>query len=331
MILYINLIFTYNKKLAKRKVILGFNHKTVLLNETLNFLNINPLGVYVDGTAGGAGLSCEIAKRLSENGKLVSIDRDPDAILTCKQRLSGYKNAFVVHDNFANMPSIVHNLGIDFVDGVVLDLGVSSFQLDEAERGFSYKHDAPLDMRMSKAGISAFDVVNSFSYDDLRHIISRYGEEKFANRIASEIIRYREKKPIKTTTEFAEVIKNGVPFVARREGGHPARKTFQAIRIYVNKELESLEVGLKGAFEILKKGGRLLVITFHSLEDKIVKEYMMSWARGCVCPPDFPICTCGQVPKAKFVHKKVIKPTDEEISINFRSRSAKLRICEKLV
>lgn len=308
-----------------------FSHKTVLLKETLEFLNINSSGVYVDGTAGGAGLSLEIAKRLSENGKLISIDRDPDAILTCRQRLKEYKNVSVVQDNFANVSDIVHNLGLESIDGMVLDLGVSSYQLDEAERGFSYKNDAMLDMRMSKSGESAYDVVNGFEYGDLKRIISRYGEEKFSSRIAAKIVEYRNKKPIETTTELAEIVKNAIPSAARREGGHPAKRTFQAIRIYVNQELESLEKGFEESFKILKKGGRLLVITFHSLEDRIVKEKMTEWSKGCICPPSFPICVCGQVPKARFVHKKAIKPTEEEISINFRSRSAKLRVCEKLV
>lgn len=308
-----------------------FSHKTVLLKETLEFLNINSSGVCVDGTAGGAGLSLEIAKRLSENGKLISIDRDPDAILTCRQRLKEYKNVSVVQDNFANVSDIVHNLGLESIDGMVLDLGVSSYQLDEAERGFSYKNDAMLDMRMSKSGESAYDVVNGFEYGDLKRIISRYGEEKFSSRIAAKIVEYRNKKPIETTTELAEIVKNAIPSAARREGGHPAKRTFQAIRIYVNQELESLEKGLEESFKILKKGGRLLVITFHSLEDRIVKEKMTEWSKGCICPPSFPICVCGQVPKARFVHKKAIKPTEEEISINFRSRSAKLRVCEKLV
>lgn len=310
---------------------MDFNHKTVLLKETLEFLKIDPKGVYVDGTAGGAGLSLEIVKKLSEDGKLISIDRDPDAILTCKQRLKDYKNVFVVHDNFANVSDIVHSFGIDSIDGMVLDLGVSSYQLDEADRGFSYKNDAPLDMRMSKSGESAYDVVNNFECGDLKRIISRYGEEKFSGRIASKIVQYRVKKPIETTTEFAEIVKNAIPSAARREGGHPAKRTFQAIRIYVNRELESLEKGLDESFKVLKKGGRLLVITFHSLEDRIVKEKMAEWSKGCVCPPSFPICVCGQVPKAKFVHKKAIKPTEEEINDNFRSRSAKLRVCEKLI
>lgn len=308
-----------------------FSHKTVLLKETLEFLNIDSSGVYVDGTAGGAGLSLEIAKRLSENGKLISIDRDPDAILTCRQRLRDYKNVSVVHDNFANVLDIVHNLGLESIDGMVLDLGVSSYQLDEAERGFSYKNDAMLDMRMSKAGQSAYDVVNGFEYGDLKRVISRYGEERFSSRIAAKIVEYRNKKLIETTTELAEIVKNAIPSAARREGGHPAKRTFQAIRIYVNQELESLEKGLEESFKILKKGGRLLVITFHSLEDRIVKEKMTEWSKGCICPPSFPICVCGQVPKARFVHKKAIKPTEEEISINFRSRSAKLRVCEKLI
>ncbi len=309
---------------------MDFNHKTVLLEETLKFLNINPDGIYVDGTAGGAGLSFQIAKQLSSSGHLICIDQDPDAILTCTQRMSEFNNVSIVRDNFANMKNVVHSLGLQKVDGVALDLGVSSYQLDEGNRGFSYKKDAPLDMRMSKSGESAYDVVNLLSYEELRNIISRYGEEKFASRIALNIVEKRKKKPIETTVEFADVIKDAIPFSARREGGHPARRTFQAIRIYVNKELEHLSSGLDEAFGILNKGGRLAVITFHSLEDRIVKEKMATWSQGCVCPSDFPICVCGQVPKAKFVHKKAIKPTDEEILENSRSRSAKLRICEKL-
>lgn len=307
-----------------------FNHKTVLLRETLEYLNIVNDGVYVDGTAGGAGLSLEIASRISKNGKLVCIDQDPDAILVCKDRLKGYENVIVVNDNFSNIRSIVHNCGFDGVDGVVFDLGVSSYQLDTAERGFSYKQDAPLDMRMSKDGKSAFEVVNFMSYDQLKHIIRTYGEEKFCSNIASNIVKRREREPIKTTLELAEIVKDSIPCYAKREGSHPAKRTFQAIRIYVNRELESLERGLDGAFEILRTGGRLVVITFHSLEDRIVKVKMNEWARGCICPSDFPVCVCGNTPKVKIVHKKAIKPSEEEVEFNSRSRSAKLRVCEKM-
>lgn len=309
---------------------MDFNHKTVLLNETLQFLSINPNGVYVDGTAGGAGLSFEIALRLSNKGRLICIDQDPDAILACQQRLSRFENITIVQDNFANIENIVHNLGLEYVDGVALDLGVSSYQLDFADRGFSYKKDAPLDMRMSKSGESAYEVVNFLSYEMLRNIIGKYGEERFASRIAYAITEKRNKKLIETTTELAQIIKDAIPFSAKREGGHPARKTFQAIRIYVNQELENLSMGLDKSFKVLKKGGRIVVITFHSLEDRIVKEKMNKWSRGCICPPDFPVCVCGNTPKAKMIHKKAVKPSKEEIDFNLRSRSAKLRICEKI-
>lgn len=308
-----------------------FIHKTVLLKETVKYLNIISNGVYVDGTAGGAGLSLEIASMLSQNGKLLCIDQDPDAVLTCRDRLKNFNNVVVVQDNFSNIKSIVHNNELTGVDGVVFDLGVSSYQLDSAERGFSYKHDAPLDMRMSKSGESAFDVVNFMSYEQLRYIISTYGEEKFSSNIAAKIVKKREKSNIKTTVELAEIVKDAIPCYSRREGSHPAKRTFQAIRIYVNKELESLESGLDGAFEILNKGGRLVVITFHSLEDRIVKTKMNKWAQGCICPSDFPICVCKNVQKAKIVHKKAIKPSESELKNNSRSRSAKLRVCEKIV
>lgn len=309
---------------------MNFNHKTVLLKETLQFLNINPDGIYVDGTAGGAGLSFEIASGLSNKGRLICIDQDPDAVLICKERLSDFENVTVVQDNFSNIESIVHNLGFEHVDGVALDLGVSSYQLDAADRGFSYKKEALLDMRMSKHGESAYDVVNFMSFENLRNIIGRYGEERFASRIAHAIAEKREKKLIETTTELAQIVKDAIPFAAKREGGHPARKTFQAIRIYVNRELENLSTGLEKSFKVLKKGGRIVVITFHSLEDRIVKEKMNSWSQGCVCPSDFPICVCGNKPQAKIIHKKAVKPSEEEVNSNSRSRSAKLRTCEKI-
>ncbi len=308
-----------------------FNHKTVLLKETLRFLNVNPSGTYVDGTAGGGGLAFEIASQLSSAGRLVCIDQDPDAVSACKKRLSNFENVIIVHDNFADIDSIVHSLNFKNIDGVALDLGVSSHQLDFADRGFSYNKEAPLDMRMSKCGESAYEAVNFLSYEKLRNIISKYGEERFASKIAHAIAQKRSKEPIKTTTELAQTIKDAIPFAAKREGGHPARKTFQAIRIYVNRELDNLSAGLDKSFKILKKFGRIVVITFHSLEDRIVKEKMNSWSRGCICPSDFPICVCKKVPQAKILHKKAVKPSEEEINLNLRSRSAKLRACEKLL
>lgn len=307
-----------------------FNHKTVLLDETIKILDVKPDGVYVDGTAGGGGLSYEVASRLSDRGKLICIDQDPDAIEVCRKRFEQFKNVIVVQGNFSDISNIVHNLGYSFVDGVVFDIGVSSYQLDEAERGFSYNKEAMLDMRMSKSGESAYDVVNFCSYETIKNIIKNYGEEKFASKIADSIVKYRAKKPIETTTELSEIVKDSIPAFSRRSGGHPAKRTFQALRVYVNNELDSLSLGLDGAFEILNAGGKLIVITFHSLEDRIVKSRMKNWSRGCVCPPDFPICVCGKSPLAKIICKKAVKPSEREVGLNFRSRSAKLRVCEKL-
>ena len=309
---------------------MDFNHKTVLISETLLALEIKEDGVYVDGTAGGGGLSKQIAKRLSSKGKLVCIDRDPDAIEVCKERLGNFENVHIVHGNFSDISSIVKNLGISKIDGVVLDLGVSSHQLDLAERGFSYNQDAPLDMRMSKEGKSAYDVVNFMSYEEIRNIISMYGEERFAPKIARAIVKKREKRLIKTTKELAELVKESVPFSAKRDSGHPARKTFQAIRIYVNNELKNLEVGLDESLKLLEKDGIMAIITFHSLEDRIVKQKMNGWAKGCTCPSDFPVCVCGKKPEVKVLTKKPIIPSDEEVDVNFRSRSAKLRVCRKI-
>ncbi len=309
---------------------MNFNHKTVLLSETVSALEIKKDGIYVDGTAGGGGLSLKIASELSEKGKLICIDRDPDAIEVCKERLSKFNNVSVVHGNFSDVLDIVHNLDIHKIDGVVLDLGVSSYQLDEAERGFSYNQDAYLDMRMSKEGKSAYDVVNFMSYDELKSIIKNYGEERFASNIAKMIVKEREKKLIGTTKELAEIVKKSVPYKVKRDSGHPARKTFQAIRIYVNKELENLETGLEGACELLGSGGIMAIITFHSLEDRIVKQKMKSWEKGCTCPSDFPVCVCGNSPKVKILTRKPILPSNEEIEYNFRSRSAKMRVCKKI-
>lgn len=309
---------------------MDFNHKTVLISETLLALEIKEDGVYVDGTAGGGGLSKQIAKKLSSKGKLICIDRDPDAIEVCKERLGSFENVSIVHGNFSDISSIVENLGISKIDGVVLDLGVSSHQLDLAERGFSYNQDAPLDMRMSKEGKSAYDVVNFMSYEEIRNIISMYGEERFAPKIARAIVKRREKNLIKTTKELAEIVKESVPFSAKRDSGHPARKTFQAIRIYVNNELKNLEVGLDESLKLLEKDGIMAIITFHSLEDRIVKQKMNGWAKGCTCPSDFPVCVCGKKPEVKVLTKKPIIPSDEEVDVNFRSRSAKLRVCKKI-
>lgn len=307
-----------------------FNHKTVLLGETLEYLSIKPDGVYVDGTAGGGGLSFKIAERLSADGRLICIDQDPDAISVCRERLKRFSNVEFVQDNFANISSVVHNLGISSVNGVAFDIGVSSYQLDEASRGFSYGKEAKLDMRMSKSGISAYDVVNSFDVGKIKNIISKYGEERFAGRIAQAIADFRIRNPIETTTCLSDIVVNAIPCHARRTGGHPAKRTFQAIRIFVNNELENLSRGLKGAFELLGECGRLAVITFHSLEDRIVKNQMNDWTKGCTCPPDFPICVCGKSPKARPVCKKAVTPSKEELENNIRSRSAKLRVIEKL-
>lgn len=305
-----------------------FNHISVLLNECIEGLNIKPNGIYVDGTAGGGGHSAEILKKL-DCGKLISIDRDPDAITTISERFKNEPNSIIVNGCFGDMKKLLNDRGIYQVDGVLLDIGVSSHQLDTDERGFSFHKDAPLDMRMSQSGTSAEDLVNDLSYEELRDIIYRYGEDKFAPSIAKGIVKAREEERITTTLQLAEIIKNSVPQKVRREG-HPARKTFQALRIEVNGELTQLENGLDEAFEMLSPKGRLAVISFHSLEDRIVKQKMASWCKGCTCPKDFPVCVCGNVPKAKLVNRKPIEATQEELDKNPRSRSAKLRICEKI-
>ena len=305
-----------------------FNHISVLLNECIEGLNINPNGIYVDGTAGGGGHSAEILKKL-DCGKLISIDRDPDAITTISERFKNEPNSIIVNGCFGDMKKLLNDRGIYQVDGVLLDIGVSSHQLDTDERGFSFHKDAPLDMRMSQSGTSAEDLVNDLSYEELRDIIYRYGEDKFAPSIAKGRVKAREEERITTTLQLAEIIKNSVPQKVRREG-HPARKTFQALRIEVNGELTQLENGLDEAFEMLSPKGRLAVISFHSLEDRIVKQKMASWCKGCTCPKDFPVCVCGNVPKAKLVNRKPIEATQEELDKNPRSRSAKLRICEKI-
>lgn len=307
---------------------MNFSHISVLLNESVDGLDIKPNGIYVDGTAGGGGHSAEILKRL-ENGRLISIDQDPDAIATVTERFRGNEKSIIIKGNFADMKELLENRGIRMVDGVLLDIGVSSHQLDTAERGFSFHEDAPLDMRMSQQGTTAEELVNTLPFEELRRIISQYGEEKYASSIASAIVRARENKPIRTTLELAEIIKGAVPQRVRRDG-HPARKTFQALRIAVNGELDKLRQGMEQAFELLSSGGRLAIITFHSLEDRIVKQQMAKWCEGCICPKDFPVCVCGNKPKARLVNKKPITAGSTEIDNNQRSRSAKLRICEKL-
>lgn len=308
-----------------------FNHVSVLLNECLEGLNIKENGIYVDGTLGGAGHSSEILKRLSNEGRLIGIDQDTDALRAAKERLKDYSNVTFVHSNFSNIENVLNNLNIDGVDGILMDLGVSSYQLDEGERGFSYMKDAPLDMRMNRENdFSAYNVVNEYSEEDLYRIIRDYGEEKFAKRIASFIVENRQEKNIETTLELVEIIKNAIPAKARREGPHPAKRTFQAIRIEVNSELSILNKTIEDGVEKLNKGGRMAIITFHSLEDRIVKNKFRDLAVSCRCPKEFPVCVCGEKAKVKIISRKAIEPTKEEVEVNPRSRSAKLRVIEKL-
>ena len=308
-----------------------FNHISVLLNECLEGLNIKENGIYVDGTLGGAGHSSEILKRLSNEGRLIGIDQDTDALKAAKERLKNYSNVTFVHSNFSSIENVLNNLNIDGVDGILMDLGVSSYQLDEGERGFSYMKDAPLDMRMNRENdFSAYNVVNEYSEEDLYRIIRDYGEEKFAKRIASFIVENRQEKNIETTLELVEIIKNAVPAKARREGPHPAKRTFQAIRIEVNSELSILNKTIEDGVEKLNKGGRMAIITFHSLEDRIVKNKFRDLAVSCRCPKEFPVCVCGEKAKVKIISRKAIEPTKEEVEVNPRSRSAKLRVIEKL-
>ncbi|MGI1691171.1 16S rRNA (cytosine(1402)-N(4))-methyltransferase RsmH [Thermoanaerobacter uzonensis] len=306
-----------------------YSHKSVLLKETIEYLNIKPEGIYVDGTLGGGGHSEEILKRLT-TGKLIAIDRDLDAIKASKERLKNYKNVEYINDNFKNIKEILKSLDIDKVDGILLDLGVSSYQLEEIERGFSYMKDAPLDMRMDKnSPFSAYDVVNKYSQQELEKVIREYGEEKWASRIAKFIVKEREKGEIKTTFQLVEIIKNAIPASARREGPHPAKRTFQAIRIEVNQELKGLDKTIEDMVEVLRGKGRIAIITFHSLEDKIVKNTFKKLENPCTCPPNMP-CTCGKKPVVRIITKKPVLPSKEEIETNSRSRSAKLRVAEKL-
>ena len=308
-----------------------FHHVSVLLEECLDGLDIKPDGIYVDGTLGGAGHSSQIAKRLT-TGRLIGIDRDPVALNAAGERLAPYKdNVTLVHSNFCEIKTVLAELGISGVDGILLDLGVSSPQLDDSSRGFSYMADAPLDMRMNSHDVlDAGQVVNTWSQEELKRILYTYGEERYAPQIAAAICRRREEKPIETTLELVDVIRSAMPPAALREKQHPAKRSFQAIRIAVNDELGSVEKVMADAIPALNPGGRLAVITFHSLEDRIVKTAMTAASKGCTCPPSFPVCVCGKKPQVKLVSRKPIVATQEELDVNPRSRSAKLRVCEKL-
>ncbi|MBQ2811998.1 MAG: 16S rRNA (cytosine(1402)-N(4))-methyltransferase RsmH [Clostridia bacterium] len=304
-----------------------FNHKSVLFDETIEALNIKPDGIVVDCTGGGGGHSAAALSHLGENGRLIVIDRDPDAIAVLTKRFEGDGRVTIVNDNFFNIKDILASLGIDGADSIMADLGVSSYQLDEAERGFSFHRDAPLDMRMSKSGTSAADLVNTLSENELRNILYTFGEEKFAPRIAQAIVRERAKGRIETTLQLAEIIKSAYPAAARRDG-HPAKKSFMALRIEVNGELTNLDRAVHDMFHSLNGGGRLAIITFHSLEDKIIKNAFSDFTVGCTCPPEFPVCVCGKKPQGRTHKPKTA--TKQELSENSRSRSAKLRTIEKL-
>ncbi len=308
-----------------------FEHKSVLLEETIESLNIKPDGIYVDGTLGGGGHSFEIAKCLT-NGRLIGIDQDEAAIKAAGDRLDIYKDKVtIVRSNYSNIRNVLQDLNIDLVDGILLDLGVSSYQLDTPERGFSYKEDAPLDMRMDTRNTkTAKDIVNGYSEMELYRIIRDYGEDKFAKNIAKHIVRKREEKPIETTFELNEAIKAAIPMKFRVNTGHPSKRTFQAIRIELNRELEVLKDTLQDMINLLKPGGRLSIITFHSLEDRIVKSCFKENENPCVCPPNFPVCVCGKVPAGKIITKKPILPSEKERNENKRSKSAKLRVFERI-
>lgn len=309
-----------------------FEHVSVLLNECIEGLDIKPDGIYVDGTLGGAGHASVVCSHLSEEGYFIGIDQDNNALAVSKERLSNMKpKVSLVKSNFVEVKTVLENLDIEKVDGMLIDLGVSSHQLDEPSRGFSYMHDAPLDMRMNQdVSYSAYELVNTMSEEDLYHIIKEYGEERWAKRIASFIVAQRKEKPIETTYELVEVIKKAIPQSARKDGPHPAKRTFQAIRIAVNRELEIIEPTIKDIVGKLNKGGRLCIITFHSLEDRIVKHAFRDLENPCTCSKDLPICVCGKVPQVKVITRKPILPSDEEVEMNPRSRSAKLRIIEKI-
>lgn len=308
-----------------------FKHISVLRDECIDNLQIRPDGIYVDGTLGGAGHASEVCKRLSPEGRFIGIDQDEVAVANGYEKLGGFGNVTIVRDNFRNFRSIMQELGIEAVHGVLLDLGVSSKQLDDGERGFSYMQDAALDMRMDqRSDFSAKEVVNTYSKEDLRRIITDYGEEKWAARIAEFIVKERENKPIETTGDLVRIIKEAVPKGARQDGPHPAKRTFQALRIEVNQELSILEDAISDMAQLLAPGGRICIITFHSLEDRIVKQTFRKLENPCTCPKNFPVCVCGKKPVVKVVTRKPILPSDEEIEANPRSRSAKLRVAERI-
>ena len=310
-----------------------FNHYSVLLNETIENLNIKPDGIYVDGTLGGGGHAYQVASRLSEKGRLIGIDQDADAIAAAGERLREFGDKItIIRSNYANMKEELHRIGVEKVDGIVLDLGVSSFQLDTPERGFTYRDEnAPLDMRMDdRQSLTAKDIVNGYSEMDLYRIIRDYGEDKFAKNIAKHIVQERAKKPIETTGELTEIIRASIPMKVQVTGGHPAKRTFQAIRIELNKELEVLQNNLDDMIDLLNPGGRICIITFHSLEDRIVKTNFKRNENPCTCPSDFPVCVCGKKSKGKVVTRKPILPSEEELEVNSRSKSAKLRVFERV-
>ena len=310
-----------------------FNHYSVLLNETIENLNIKPDGIYADGTLGGGGHAYQVASRLSEKGRLIGIDQDADAIAAAGERLKEFGDKItIIRSNYANMIEELHRIGVEKVDGIVLDLGVSSFQLDTPERGFTYRDEnAPLDMRMDdRQSLTAKDIVNGYSEMDLYRIIRDYGEDKFAKNIAKHIVQERAKKPIETTGELTEIIRASIPMKVQVTGGHPAKRTFQAIRIELNKELEVLQNNLDDMIDLLNPGGRICIITFHSLEDRIVKTNFKRNENPCTCPSDFPVCVCGKKSKGKVVTRKPILPSEEELEVNSRSKSAKLRVFERV-
>lgn len=311
---------------------LVFNHRSVLLDECIEGLAIKPNGIYVDGTAGGGGHSFHIASALGEGGRLIAIDQDENAIVAAGKRLAPFgEKVTLVRSNFSRVSEVLNELGIEKIDGILMDLGVSSYQLDTPERGFSYNADAPLDMRMDNRNpLDASVVVNTYSEEKLREIIYGYGEEKFGGKIASEIVKARGIKPIESTGELVDIIKRAIPMAAKQGGHHPAKRTFQAIRIEVNSELDVIKPAIDGAVKYLNEGGRIAIITFHSLEDRLVKQAYASLAEGCTCPRNFPVCVCGNKPKVKIVTKKPILPSERELEENPRSRSAKLRIAEKI-
>lgn len=310
-----------------------FKHISVLLEETIRELHIKSDGIYVDGTLGGGGHAWEICRRLSDQGRYIGIDQDADAIAAGSRRLKEFQDKVtIVRDNYVNMPKILKELGIEKVDGILLDLGVSSFQLDEKERGFTYREDVPLDMRMDqRQELTARDIVNEYSEMDLFHVIRDYGEEKFAKNIAKHIVSRRQEKPIETTGELIEIIKNAIPKKVRAVGGHPAKRTFQAIRIECNHELDVLKDSIDAMIDLLNPKGRLCIITFHSLEDRIVKRAFKKNENPCICPPNFPVCVCGKVSKGRQVTRKPIVPGEEELEQNKRAKSSKLRVFERCV